>query len=89
MDDPRTLYNCVGIETFFYTESDIVVKTLTWVCIPNLPLEVFEEEVLLEMGNLLEKAIKVDTTTMKVERGRYARVCVQMDLQRQLSRGSS
>lgn len=36
------------------------------------------------MGNLVGRAVKVDHTTMEVSRGRYARVCVEIDLRKQL-----
>lgn len=41
--------------------------------------------VLLQLGNLLGKAIKVDDTTMNVERGKYARVCVEIYLKKPLA----
>lgn len=69
---------------FFNIECDIVARTLTWIRIPNIPLEFFEEDILLEMGSLLGKVVKVDNATMRVERGKYARICVEIYLRKQL-----
>lgn len=33
------------------------------------------------MGNTIRKAVKIDDTTMTVRRGRYARVCVEVNLE--------
>lgn len=46
----------------------------------EVPISFFEESVLLKMGNLVGRALKVDDTTMEVSRGRFARVCVEIDL---------
>lgn len=70
---------------FFSTAGDTVTSTLAWVRIPNLPLEFFAEGILLGIGNLLGKAVKVDHTTMKVERGKYACICVEIDFKKPLA----
>lgn len=57
-----------------------VSSTLVWIRFPEVPIEFFEESVLLQMGNLVGRAVKVDDTTMEVSRGRFARVCVEIDL---------
>jgi Domain of unknown function (DUF4283) len=57
-----------------------VSSTLVWIRFPEVPIEFFEESVLLKMGNLVGRAVKVDDTTMEVSRGRFARVCVEIDL---------
>lgn len=69
---------------FLSTKSEVVEKTLTWVRVPDLPLEFFHEGMLMRLGNLLGRAVKADTTSLKVQRGKYARVCVEVDLRQQL-----
>lgn len=43
-------------------------------------MELFDEEVLYAMGNVVGKTVKIDDTTLTVRRGRYARVCVEVKL---------
>mgnify|MGYP001567182811 CR=1 FL=1 len=38
----------------------------------------------MRIGNLLGKAIKVDEVTLKAARGKYARICVEIDLTKPL-----
>ncbi|KAL0315032.1 UNVERIFIED_CONTAM: hypothetical protein Scaly_2896200 [Sesamum calycinum] len=41
-------------------------------------------ELLMRIGNRIGRAVKVDETTMAASRGRYARVCVEVDLTKPL-----
>lgn len=61
-----------------------VLSTLVWVRISRLPLEFFNESVLMRIGDQLGTAMKVDGNTTAVSRGKYARVCVEVDLQKPL-----
>lgn len=64
----------------FRPSTETISSTLVWVRFPELPIELFDEEVLSYMGDAIGKTIKVDDTTVAVSRGRYARVCVEIDL---------
>lgn len=57
-----------------------ISTTLVWIRFPELPIELFDEEVLTYMGDAVGKTVKVDELTMAASRGRYARVCVEIDL---------
>lgn len=46
--------------------------------------ELFEKKFLLRMGNKVVHAVKIDKTMMSVTQGRFARLCVQVDLQKPL-----
>lgn len=59
-------------------------NTLVWIRFLKLPLEMFKESTLLIIGNTIGKITKVDMTTTDVARGRFARVCVEIDLERPL-----
>lgn len=63
------------------TDEDITT-TIVWVRVPLLPIEMFTEEQLMMMGNTVGKAIKVDTTSTVAARGKYAHVCVELNLNR-------
>lgn len=57
-----------------------VERTVVWVRFPGLNLVYYDESFLLAMASAIGRPIRVDTNTLKVERGRFARVCVEVDL---------
>lgn len=57
-----------------------VSTTLVWIRFPKLPMEMFNTAVLTRLGNVLGRTIKVDTTSKDAIRGKFARVCVEMNL---------
>ncbi|XP_028066485.1 uncharacterized protein LOC114269382 [Camellia sinensis] len=58
--------------------------TAIWVRFPNLPIEYYDEKVLYHISKVLGNPLKVDIKTAMVARGKYARVCVEMDLRKPL-----
>ncbi|KAK4409311.1 hypothetical protein Sango_0004100 [Sesamum angolense] len=63
---------------------EAISSTLVWIRFPEMPVEFFQEELLMRIGNRIGRAVKVDETTMAASRGRYARVCVEVDLTKPL-----
>ncbi|XP_028800899.1 uncharacterized protein LOC114756151 [Neltuma alba] len=70
-----------------------VRKVAIWVRVPMLPMHCYSEECMWELGNLIGKALKVDMNTLAqsinngnhtVERGKFARVSVEVDLNKKL-----
>lgn len=65
-----------------------------WARVPNIPIEYFEKHFLWKIGNYIGSTIKVDPNTMKqihveateeeVKRGRFARLCVEVDFRKKL-----
>lgn len=47
-------------------------------------MELFREDLLLRMGNLIGKVVWVDQTTLATARGRFARVCAEVELHKLL-----
>lgn len=64
--------------------TDSVEKVMVWVRFPNLPLQYYDEFVLKTLGNRIGKSIKVDMTTYKLSRGKFARLCVEIDVSKPL-----
>lgn len=70
-------------------------KTPIWVRVRNIPLHYYNRHFLWRLGNKIGRALKIDENTLsqmeddnaKTERGRYARVCVEVDLRRKLVLG--
>ncbi|XVE63525.1 hypothetical protein DITRI_Ditri07aG0027100 [Diplodiscus trichospermus] len=74
----------VGWYPNFDPSSFKVSKLEVWVRFPNLPLEYFNEQVLMKIGRRIGRPLKVDTTTLSALRGRYARMCMEVDLEKPL-----
>ncbi|KAI8019915.1 Uncharacterized protein LOK49_LG04G01321 [Camellia lanceoleosa] len=55
-----------------------------WVRFPNLPIEYYDEKVLYHISKVLGTPLKIDINTAMAARGKYARVCVEMDLRKPL-----
>ncbi|KAL7166469.1 hypothetical protein ACSBR2_037192 [Camellia fascicularis] len=56
------------------------VATALWVRFPQLPIEHYNEKVLFHIAKAIGKPLKIDLNTVMSARGRYARVCVEVDL---------
>ncbi|KAL8139415.1 hypothetical protein V2J09_005436 [Rumex salicifolius] len=63
---------------------DDIVTTPVWVRLSNLPMNYYHRAILKGIAEGLGKPVKVDMTTLKLERGRFARVCVEVNLKRPL-----
>lgn len=50
----------------------------------GLPIKYYDTRVLTFIGNRVGRVIKVDKNTMQHERGKYARICVQVNLSKPL-----
>lgn len=67
-------------------------KVAIWVRIPTLPIHMYSADLMWELGNLIGKALKVDINTLaqrdnnknEVARAKFARVSVEVDLNKKL-----
>lgn len=57
-----------------------IQRTMVWIRFPGLNLLYYDENVLLGMASVVSRPIRVDQNTLKVAQGRFARVCVEIDL---------
>ncbi|KAI9080992.1 hypothetical protein K1719_036972 [Acacia pycnantha] len=61
-----------------------IVSVVAWVRLPDLPAPLFDKKFLLNLGNSIGKAIRLDVHTAQRTRGRFARMCVELDLSKPL-----
>lgn len=59
-------------------------KLIVWVRIPCLPIEYFDYDFLKKVGEKIGKPIRADHNTGMAARGRYARICVEVDITKPL-----
>ena len=68
----------------FNPSRDSITTTPVWVRLSNIPVTYYHPNILMAVARGLGKPIKVDLTTLHVERARFARVCVEVDLSKPL-----
>jgi len=69
----------------FVPEETPITCLTAWVRIPQLSVEYFNKQFLLEkIGCKIGKVLRVDDTTANVERGQYTRLSVEVDLTKPL-----
>ena len=68
-----------------FRPSEASVNTVVvWVRLPELPVEYYDRESLLLIGHALGPVLRVDFNTASGNRGRFARLCIQLDLDKLL-----
>ncbi|XP_058775976.1 uncharacterized protein LOC131650277 [Vicia villosa] len=68
----------------FHPENDSIVNVAVWIRISGLPVEYYNPKVLQVIGNLVGRTVKVDKNMLQSERGKYARICVEVDISKPL-----
>lgn len=63
---------------------DDIETTPVWVRMASLPVNFYHRAILMGIAEGLGKPIRVDLTTLKFERARFARVCVEVNLKKPL-----
>ena len=57
---------------------------MVWIRLHQLPLELYGPEVLKQIGESIGKVLRIDTQTAMEARRRYARLCIQVDINKPL-----
>ncbi|XP_019170572.1 PREDICTED: uncharacterized protein LOC109166143 [Ipomoea nil] len=68
----------------FRPQTNKTQKICVWVRLPDIPIEYFDEETLIKLGDKIGKTIKIDDMTCLESRGKFARICVEIDITKQL-----
>lgn len=66
-------------EPNFKPSTASVSSVAVWVRFPKLPIEYYEPTVLRDLGQIIGPVLRIDTRTASESRGRYARICVQVN----------
>ncbi|CAN1790449.1 Putative ribonuclease H protein At1g65750 [Linum perenne] len=69
----------------FRVSDDLPKKMVVWVRFPYLPIHFYHPQVLTSLGNLIGKTIKIDFNTQRAERGKFARIAIEIDLSEPLA----
>ncbi|KAI5410086.1 hypothetical protein KIW84_055533 [Lathyrus oleraceus] len=68
----------------FYLASDAIEQVVVWVCVLGLPIDYYGERFISLIGKHIWYSVKVDRNTLNRERGKYARLWVQVELTKPL-----
>ena len=71
-------------EANFRPEEANIASVAVWVRLPRLPIEYYDLEALKEIGQAVGTVLRIDIHTAFEARGRYARLCVQVDINKPL-----
>lgn len=69
---------------FFLQDAEVSSKVVVWLKIPKLPLELYNANCLKRIGSALGTLLKLDRATSIHSRGKFARMCVEVDLSQPL-----
>ncbi|XP_072058356.1 uncharacterized protein [Arachis hypogaea] len=69
---------------FFLTSESAVKKIAAWVRILNLPIELYNHRFLWRIRSAIGTMLKIDRATSIHSRGRFARICIEIDLTKKL-----
>ncbi|XP_075649612.1 uncharacterized protein LOC142620060 [Castanea sativa] len=63
---------------------DNLTSVVVWVRFPEFPIEFYDMEVLKEIGSAIGPMLRIDSYTTTGSQGIYARLCIQIDLEKPL-----
>jgi hypothetical protein len=66
--------------TDFISSQVKINKTLVWIRFPSLGMEYYDESLLLALATAVGTPVKVDMHTLDASRGKFARVCIEIEL---------
>ena len=73
-------------ESEFKASIATLFSVAVWVRLPELPIEFYEPNALLKIGRAIGLVLRIDSHSASGERGRFARLCVQVNLDKPLVR---
>ena len=82
-------YNSTGLflrpwQKRFDPNKENLMISLVWIRMYSLPMEYWKEEILMDIGNTLANFIKVSEQTRQRKYISYAKICIYLDISRNL-----
>ena len=71
-------------EPFFKPSTANVSLIAVWIHLYELPIQLYEAEVLKQIGESIGKVLRIDSHMTMEARGKYARLCIQIDINKPL-----
>ncbi|CAN1165922.1 hypothetical protein LINPERHAP2_LOCUS26434 [Linum perenne] len=64
----------------FRVSANLPTKMVVWVRFPHVPIQFYHPQILTSLGNLIGRTVKIDANTQRADRGKFARLAVEIDL---------
>ena len=71
-------------EPEFHASTATLSSVAVWIRLPELPIEFYEYNALMKIGKAIGPVLRIDANTANGVRGRFARLCVQANLDKPL-----
>nr|POE78860.1 transposon tx1 uncharacterized 149 kda protein [Quercus suber] len=71
-------------EPEFKAEEATLSSVAVWIRLPGLPIEFYEPTILKKIGRAIGPVLRIDSFTANGARGRFARLCVQINIDQPL-----
>lgn len=71
-------------EPYFKASEATFNSVAVWVRLPELPIEFYDSEVLRQIVRAIGPVLRIDFYTITSSRGSYARLCIQVNLEKPL-----
>lgn len=71
-------------EPYFKASEAKLTDVAIWIRFPELPIELYDRAVFKEIGSAIGPILRIDAYTASGSRSSYARLCVQVDLEKPL-----
>ncbi|CAN1142696.1 hypothetical protein LINPERHAP2_LOCUS13202 [Linum perenne] len=71
----------------FRVSDKLPSKMVVWIRFPHLPIQLYHKQILSSLGNLIGRTVRMDHNTQTAERGKFARIAVEIDLNEPLVTG--
>lgn len=68
----------------FHPATARILTMAVWIRLNNLPMEYYDSEVLWHLAKKVGKPVKIDAITLEQSRGRFARICVEINVDKPL-----
>ncbi|KAK9025195.1 hypothetical protein V6N11_065091 [Hibiscus sabdariffa] len=68
----------------FTTAQPYPSKIIAWICLPGLPMTLYKRSLITELGECIGRVLKLDYRTETGQRGKFARMTVQINLNKPL-----
>ena len=71
-------------ELEFKAEEASLSSVVVWIRLPGLPIEFHEPTILKKIGRAIGPVLRIDSYTANGVKGRFARLCIQVDIEHPL-----
>ncbi|CAN1177318.1 hypothetical protein LINPERHAP2_LOCUS33037 [Linum perenne] len=69
----------------FRVSDKLPSKMVVWIRLPHLPIVFFHPRILSALGNLIGSTVKIDAPTLNTNRGKFARIAVEINMDEPLA----